>query len=171
MKKSLTAVVLAAAASVSFAQAKSGNLDNADKKFIEKAAAGGMLEVEWGKMAESKAQNAEVKTYASTLVKDHSAANDELKALAQSKGVAIPTALPKHEQGELDKLAKAKNFDKEFMEENVEDHKKDVKEFEKASKSAKDPDVKAFAAKTLPTLKNHLQQAESLEKSVKSKKS
>jgi len=170
MKQSFTAIVLAAAASVAFA-AGEAKLDKADKDFIEKAAAGGMLEVQWGKLAEAKAQNSEVKSYASMLVKDHSAANDELKTLAQGKGVTLPAALPKHEQGELDKVGKAKNFDHEFMEENVEDHKKDVKDFEKASKSAKDPDVKAFATKTLPTLKSHLQQAEALEKSLKNKKS
>jgi len=171
MKRSLTALVLTAAAAAAFAAGDAGKLDKADKDFIDKAAAGGMLEVQWGKLAESKAQNAEVKTFSSMLVKDHSAANDELKTLAQSKGVTLPTALPKHEQGKVEKLEKAKNFDHEFMEENVEDHKKDVKEFEKASKSAKDPDVKAFAAKTLPTLQSHLQQAEALQKSLKGKKS
>jgi len=171
MKASVTALALAAALGTAFAAGDAGNLDKADKAFIEKAAAGGMLEVQWGQMAESKAQSNEVKTYASMLVKDHSAANEELKALAQSKGVALPTSLPKHEQGELDKLGKAKNFDHEFMEENVEDHKKDVKDFEHASKSAKDPDVKAFAAKTLPKLQSHLQQAQALEKSLKGRKS
>ena len=170
MKRSLTALVLAAAASLALAQDKSA-IDKVDKNFIEKAAAGGMLEVQWGQLAETKAQNPDIKTYAAMLVKDHTAANDELKALAQSKGVTMPTALPRHEQGQLDKLGKAKNFDQEFVEENIEDHKKDVKDFEKASQSAKDPEVKAFAAKTLPTLKAHLQQAESLQKSVKARKS
>lgn len=169
MKNTLTTLTLALAAAT--ALAASNNLDKSDKDFIEKAAAGGMMEVQGGKLAESKSQNADVKSFGSTLVKDHSAANEELKTLAQSKGVTLPTALPKHEQGELDKLGKAKNFDHEFIEHNVKDHKKDVKEFEKASKSAKDPDVKAFAAKTLPTLQSHLQQAESLEKSLKGKKS
>jgi len=170
MKTAITAFVLTAAAAAAFA-AGDAKLDSADKAFIEKAAAGGMLEVQWGNLAETKAQDAEVKTFASKLVKDHSAANDELKTLAQSKGVTLPTSLPKHEQGKVDKLNKEKNFDKEFIEENVEDHKKDVKDFEKASKSAKDPDVKAFAAKTLPTLQAHLQQAEALQKSLKGKKS
>ena len=169
MKNALTTIALTLAAAT--ALAASNNLDKSDKDFIEKAAAGGMMEVEAGKVVETKAQNADVKSYGSTLVKDHSAANDELKSLAQSKGVTLPTSLPKHEQGELDKLSKAKNFDHEFLEHSVKDHKKDVKEFEKASKSAKDPDVKAFAAKTLPTLQSHLKQAEDLEKSVKEKKS
>lgn len=167
MKHALTALVLAAAATSSFA----APLAEDDKEFIQHAAGGGMLEVQAGKLVESKAQNADVKSYGAMLVKDHTAANDELKTLAQSKGVTLPSTLPRHEQGELDKLGKAKNFDHEFLEHSVKDHKKDVKEFEKASKSAKDPDVKAFAAKTLPTLQSHLQQAESLEKSVKDKKS
>lgn len=167
MKRSLIALALAAATAGSFA----AGLSEDDKEFVQKAAAGGMLEVQTGKLAESKAQNAEVKNYGSMLVKDHTAANDELKTLAQNKGVTLPTALPKHEQGELDKLSKAKKFDHEFMEHAVKDHKKDVKEFEKASKSAKDPDVKAFAAKTLPTLQSHLKQAEDLEKTAKKEKS
>lgn len=167
MKKTWIALLLAGAGTA-FAAGPSG-LDKADRDFIEKAAAGGMLEVAWGKLAEAKSQNADVKAYAAMLQKDHGAANDELKALAQSKGVTLPTTLPSKEQKELDKLSKAKHFDEEFTEENVKDHKKDVKEFEKASKDAKDPDVKAFAAKTLPTLQNHLKQAEALEKTAKKK--
>lgn len=167
MQRSLIALALAAATAGSFA----AGLAEDDKEFIEKAAAGGMLEVQTGKLAESKAQNAEVKNFGAMLVKDHTAANDDLKALAQKKGVSLPASLPKKEQGEVDKLGKAKNFDHEFMEHAVKDHKKDVKEFEKASKKAKDPDVKAFAAKTLPTLQSHLKQAEELEKTAKKQKS
>jgi putative membrane protein len=170
MKKQLTLLTLAAACGLAFA-ADNAALSKHDKDFIEKAAAGGMLEVQAGKMAESKAQNAEVKSFGSMLVTDHSAANDELKALAQKKGVTLPTELPKKEQKKVDKMAKAKDFDKTFIhEQGVEDHKHDVKDFEKASKDAKDPDVKAFAAKTLPTLQKHLQRAEELEKSMKGKK-
>ena len=170
MKKQLTVLLLAAACGVSFAADKSA-LSRHDKDFIEKAAAGGMLEVEAGKMAESKAQNADVKAFGSMLATDHAAANEELKALAQKKGVTLPTALPKKEQKKVDKMAKAKDFDKTFIhEQGVEDHKHDVKDFEKASKDAKDPDVKAFAAKTLPTLKKHLEKAEELEKAMKGKK-
>lgn len=166
MKRSISALLIAAATGAAFAAGGSGKLDSADQKFVEKAAAGGMLEVQAGQMAETKAQSPEVKSFGAMLVKDHSAANDELKTLAQNKGVTLPTTLPKHEQGELDKMSKAKNFDQEFVKENVKDHKKDIKEFEKESKDAKDPDVKAFAAKTLPTLQMHLQKAEDLEKSM-----
>lgn len=166
MKKTLIAL-LVAASTVAVAADKT-SLSRGDKAFLEKAAAGGMLEVEAGKMAEGKAQSADVKSFGSMLVTDHSAANDELKALAEKKGVALPASLPKKEQKKIDKMAKAKDFDKTFIhEQGVEDHKHDVKDFRKASKDAKDPDVKAFAAKTLPTLEKHLQRAQEIEKAMK----
>jgi putative membrane protein len=169
MKKLLPLLLVAACGAV-FAQG--AQLDKKDREFIEKAAAGGMLEVQAGQMAEQKAQSADVKSFGGMLVTDHTAANEELKALAQKKGVALPTALPKKDQKKLDKMAKAKDFDKTFIkEQGIEDHKHDIKDFTKASKDAKDPDVKAFAAKTLPVLQKHLQTAEAAEKALKGKKS
>lgn len=167
MKKLLPALLVVACGSV-FA-AGNAQLDKKDREFIEKAAAGGMLEVEVGNLAQQKARNGDVKSFGSTLATDHAAANNELKTLAQNKGVTLPTALPKKEQKMLDKLGKAKDFDKDFTKDAVKDHKHDIKDFEKASRNAKDADVKAFAAKALPTLQKHLQQAEDLEKAVKAK--
>ncbi|NML47658.1 DUF4142 domain-containing protein [Ramlibacter sp. G-1-2-2] len=164
MQKTFIALALFTATGLAFAA-----VDKADQKFMEKAAGGNMAEVEVGKMVEGKAQDASVKAFGSTLVKDHSAANDELKALASSKGVTLPSSLPRDEQKKVDKLNKSKHFEKDFVKDSVKDHKKDIKEFEKASKDAKDPDVKAWATKTLPTLQAHLQTAEGLEKDVKGK--
>ena len=141
--------------------AHAADLAKADHDFMVKAAGGGMFEVEAGKLAESKGKSESVKSFGSMLQKDHSAANDELKALAGKKNVTLPAAVPPHMQKKLDKLAKSKDFDKDFMKEvGITDHKKDIADFEKASKSAKDPDVKAFASKTLPTLKHHLDEAQ-----------
>ena len=166
MKKLLPVLLLAAFGTAMAAD--HGSLDKKDSEFIQKAAAGDMLEVQAGKMAESKAQNADVKAFGSMLSTDHAASGEEVKALAQKKGVALPTTLPKKEQKKLDKMAKAKDFDKTFMhEQGLKDHKHDIKDFEKASKDAKDPDVKAFAEKTLPTLHKHLQRAEEVSKEVK----
>ena len=165
MKKFLP-LMLAVACGAVFAQ--NASLDKKDREFLEKAAAGDMLEIQAGKMAESKAQSADVKAFGSMLNTDHSAHSDELKALAQKKGVTLPTSLPKKDQKKLDKMAKAKNFDKTFIhEQGIEDHKHDIKDFEKASKDAKDPDVKAFAEKTLPTLHKHLDRAEEIKKAMK----
>lgn len=150
-----------------------GQLDRADRKFLETAAKDGLAEVELGQLASQRAESPEVKQFGQRMVQDHGKANDQLKQLAQSKGMEVPTETDKSHQKKMEKLQKLNGaaFDKQYMDDMVKDHKKDVKEFEKASKSAKDPDVKAFAAKTLPTLQSHLQQAESLEKSVKEKKS
>jgi len=139
-----------------------------DQKFFTEAAGGGMFEVEAGKLAQSKGQSDGVKSFGSMLEKDHGAANEELKALAAKKGATLPTAMPAKMQKTLDKLAKAKDFDKEFVQEvGLHDHKTDIAMFEKTSKSADDADVKAFATKALPTLKEHLKHAEDLKKTGK----
>lgn len=132
-----------------------------DKKFMMKAAQGGIEEVELGKLVASKAQNNDVKQFAQRMVDDHSKANDELKSLAQQKGVTLPTdmnAKGRALKAKLEKLS-GDQLDKEYMRNMVQDHTKDVHEFQTASESAKDPDLKAFASKTLPVLQSHLQNA------------
>jgi len=130
-----------------------------DLAFMNDAAPGGMAEVELGKLAASKAQNAEIKAFGQRMVEDHTKANDELKALAAQKKVMLPPdVLPVHKQA-MEKLSKLSgaDFDREYVKEMVEDHEKDVAAFENVSKTAADADVKAFASKTLPTLKMHLE--------------
>jgi putative membrane protein len=148
---------------------KSGSLDAGDRKFVETTARDGMAEVQLGQMAQQKAQNAQVKEFAARMVTDHGKANDELKTLASSKGVQLPSETDKAHKSKADSLGKkaADKFDHEYMEEMVKDHKKDVKEFEKQSKNAKDADVRAFASKTLPTLQEHLKMAEAAQKAAK----
>ena len=139
-----------------------------DQEFFTKAAGGGMYEVEAGKLAQSKGQSDSVKSFGAMLVKDHGAANDELKALAAKKGAALPLEIPADKQKKLDKLSSAKNFDREFVNEvGLHDHKADIALFEKTSKGADDAEVKAFASKTLPTLKAHREHAAGLKKSDK----
>lgn len=130
-----------------------------DLAFMNDAAPGGMAEVELGKMAASKAQNAEVKAFGQKMVEDHSKAGEELKQMAAQKKVTLPPdVLPAHKQlmEKLSKLSGA-DFDKEYVAAMVEAHEKDVAAFENVSKTAADADVKAFATKTLPTLKMHLE--------------
>ena len=157
------AASLFAVSAVSFAQ-----VSKKDQEFFTKAAGGGMYEVEAGKLAQSKGQSEGVKSFGSMLVKDHGMANDELKALAAKKGAQLPPSVPADKQKKLDKLSKAKDFDKDFVSEvGLDDHKVDIALFEKTSKDADDAEVKAFAAKTLPTLKAHREHAEGLKKSHK----
>ncbi len=130
-----------------------------DLAFMNDAAPGGLAEVELGKLAVSKSQNAEVKAFAQKMIDDDSKAGDDLKQLAAQKKVMLPPdVLPAHKQlmEKLSKLSGA-DFDKEYVKAMVEAHKKDVTAFENASKTAGDADVKAFATKTLPVLKMHLE--------------
>jgi putative membrane protein len=142
---------------------------NADHKFIEKAAMGGMVEVELGNLAQQKAASDQVKQFGSRIVQDHAKANDELKQIAGSKGVDLPTALDKKHRADVDKLSKLSGakFDRAYMSHMVDDHKNDVSEFKKEATSGKDSDVKAFASKTLPTLDEHLKLAQQTNDAVK----
>jgi len=135
-----------------------------DLDFMNGAAPGGMAEVELGKMAVSKSQNADVKAFAQKMIDDHTKAGADLKALAAQKKVMLPPdVMPAHKQlmEKLSKLSGA-DFDKEYVKAMIEDHEKDVTTFESVSKTAGDADVKAFATKTLPTLKMHLEMIKGL---------
>lgn len=144
---------------------KDDKLASGDRKFVQEAAGSGMFEVQAGQLAASKASDPNVKSFASMLVEHHSAANNELTQLANTKGVELPAAPPRAMRSDIDKLGKktGQEFDREFVREvGIKAHQKDIKLFEKASKDLKDPELKAFAAKTLPTLQQHLAQAQKL---------
>jgi putative membrane protein len=139
-------------------------LSHADKEFIEDAAKGGMFEVQSGKLAEQKAKDEAVKSFAQRIVQDHTKANDELQQIAQAKGVKMPDKekwMQRHEMSKLQKLTGA-DFDREYAQHSVKDHEKDIKDFEKAASKVKDPDLKAWAEKQLPVLREHLAMAQKL---------
>jgi putative membrane protein len=134
-----------------------GMLAAADKAFATEAAMGGMAEVELGKLAVEKASNADVKQFGQRMVDDHGKANDELKAWASQNNVTLPAELGAKHKATHARLAKLSGdaFDKAYMRDMVADHNKDVAAFQRASKTAKNADLKAWAAKTLPTLQEH----------------
>jgi putative membrane protein len=139
-----------------------------DSTFVTKAAKGGMAEVELGKLAAEKGTSDQVKQFGQRMVTDHSKANDELKAVAQSKSLTLPTALDPKDKALHDRLAKMSGaaFDRAYMQAMLADHQKDVREFRMEANSGQDPDVKAFAAKTLPTLEEHLKMARDANRAV-----
>jgi putative membrane protein len=150
-----------ASSSGSQAGQSSAQLSAKDKAFVMKAAKGGMQEVELGQLVSQKAQSDDVKQFAQRMVQDHTKANDELKSLAQQKGVTLPTSMGAEGdamKAKLEKLSGAQ-LDKMYMHHMVLDHNKDVHEFQTESKMAKDSDLKSWAEKTLPTLQDHLKQA------------
>jgi len=140
-----------------------------DSQFAVTAADGGMAEVELSKLAETKATNPKVKEFAAMMIKDHTMANTELMALAKTKGITLPTTVGAEHKKVMDELTPktGTEFDKSFVDAMVTDHKKDVSLFETASKDAKDADLKAFATKTLPTLKMHLQAIQAIQDGMK----
>lgn len=159
----------AAGGSKASTSAASKTAANPDRAFVEKAAMGGMAEVELGNLAQQKASSDEVKQFAMRMVQDHGRANDDLKQVASSKGIDLPTALDRKHKGDVERLGKMSGaqFDRAYMSHMVDDHKKDVADFKRAAGSAKDPEVRSFAAKTLPTLEEHLKLAQQTDAAVK----
>jgi putative membrane protein len=141
-----------------------------DKKFIMDAAQDGMVEVELGQLAQQKASSPDVKSFGQKMVEQHTKANEELKTIASAHNVTLPTDLEAKQRTNIDRLSKleGEQFDKAYMQYMVQDHKKAVSLFDKTSKSAKNDDVKQFAAKTLPALREHLQSAQTVNSSVSS---
>jgi putative membrane protein len=142
-----------------------------DSEFLVEAASGGMMEVQAGELASTKAQHPRVKAFGAMMVRDHSKANEELKALAGSKNITIPTTPGEEHQKHVNELNQksGKDFDDAYMSMMVDDHQEDVDKFEKASNNAKDAAVKAFAAKTLPVLRMHLDSAKAVNDGLKNR--
>ena len=146
---------------------KNDDLARSDRTFMTKAAQGGLAEVELGRIAVQKATDPQVKQFAQRMVDDHGKANDKPKQVASSKNVTLPTDPPSDAKREEDKLntLSGEQFDKEYMKHMLSDHKKDVSLFRSTAKAAKNSDVKQFASEALPTLKQHLQMAQTIAKS------
>src|SRR5712692_7152965 len=132
-------------------------LSTADKSFMMNAAKGGMMEVEWGKLASQNGQNADVKKFGSRMVTDHSKANNELMALAKEEGVSLPGA----------KVPGKWKSDKDYMDMMVKDHQADLAEFQKQAQSGTDPDLKAFAGKYSKVVQQHLDLAKQTQSKLK----
>jgi len=121
-----------------------------DVNFIQKAAGAGAQEVENGKMAEKQAKSAAARSIAARMVADHSRINKELTDLANRKGVKFDT------RGVRAQNIGATDFDRTYLKLLAEVHKTDIADFERAAKSADDSELRAWASKTVPTLKQHL---------------
>ncbi|MBD1383697.1 DUF4142 domain-containing protein [Mucilaginibacter rigui] len=140
-----------------------------DTKFAVAAANGGLLEVQLGKLAQSKSVSPKVLEFAKMMVEDHSKANKELMAIAGAKTITLPAILDNKTQKDYDDMAKLgkTEFDKAYTDYMVKDHKEDVEEFQKEADKGKDAELKAFAAKHVPILKHHLEAAQQANDAVK----
>ncbi len=139
-------------------------LDHHDHGFVEKAAKSGMEEVSISKVAVERTQNTAVKEFAQMMVDDHSGANTQLTTLASTKGVTLPADKTNVEKWSTRSL---RDFDQEYVDQMIKDHKDAVELFENEAKKGDDADVKAFAERTLPTLMTHLDKAKALRAQIK----
>ncbi len=149
---------------------QAGQFSKKDFQFVKAAARGGMMEVELGKIAQEKGAIPAVQDFGKRMVTDHSQINTELKELATSKGATLPAMLLRKQRRQvqhLEGLSPAR-FDRAYAKDMVRDHKHDIKAFEKAAKHAKNPELRAFAQKTVSILKEHLRLAQEMEASVNS---
>lgn len=139
-----------------------------DEKFMEDAIKGNRAEVALGKMVASKTKDPGVKQFAQLMVKDHTAALNELEQLAKKKNMDVPEGLPDDAQQLQSKIQSdtGKQLDKDYMDGMVQDHQKDVQEFQDAAQNAKDPELKQLASKLLPTLQQHLEKAQQVHSKV-----
>jgi len=130
-----------------------------DKHFMKSVAGGNMFEIQLSQLAQQKSQDEKVKQFAQKMVQDHTKAGEELKQLAQSKGVQLPQQLPEMKQEELQifQTLSGAEFDQAYKSCMKVGHAKNVAAFEEKSKHAKDAELKAWTAKTLPTLQQHKQ--------------
>lgn len=168
-------------ANLTNANLTNANLSNADMsnanteslsavdQFLTEAAQSGLMEVELGRLAASKAQSPEVKAFGQKMVADHGKANAELKALAAKKNIKLPTEISGGMKAEAERLAKLSGaeFDREYVQMMVAAHDEDVEAFEAQADGAEDADVKAFAAKTLPVLRAHYETIQKINDNLK----
>jgi putative membrane protein len=129
-----------------------------DASFYKNAAEGGIAEVEAGQLAQEKGNSQPVKDFGAMMVKDHSAANEKLKALASSKGITLPTSPSVGQMATKTKLnlLSGDTFDKSYVKGQISAHRQTIALFRKEMSSGRDADAKAFATATLPTVRSHL---------------
>ena len=159
--KALTIISIVAATLVALtgpAVAQVQLVSDQDREFANKAATGGLAEVELGRIAAQRATRPSVRSFGERMVTDHGRSSAELAGLARSKGIEVPTALELSQQAMRDRLSalSGNDFDRAYMSEMVRDHTEDIALFERAAETSTDPDLKAWATQSLPVLREHL---------------
>jgi putative membrane protein len=140
----------------------------ADTHFAKEAAQGGMAEVKLGQLAQDQGSSDAVKAFGKRMVDDHSAAGDKLKTVASGENITLPTDISAKDQLIYDRLSKLRGaaFDRAYAKDMVKDHQDDIAAFRKEATNGRDASLKTFASETLPTLQEHLTQANEMAKSV-----
>ncbi len=142
----------------------SAELSSADRDFAQKAASGGMAEIQAAQLAQQRASSPQVKQFASRMISDHTQANNELQQIAEQANIQLPSQPDTKDMASMQKLRglNGQTFDQAYAQEEVRDHQQDIALFRKEATSGHDPALKAYAQKTLPILQQHLQLAQGL---------
>ncbi len=129
-----------------------------DQAFLQKAAESNLYEIELGKIAEKTSTNPEIRKIAQDIVRNHTAANQQLEKLAASKGITLPSSPTKAQQQKVAALESksGEQFDKAFMQDQVQNTQQTISTFERERSRTSDPEIKGWAESMLPRLKNHL---------------
>lgn len=139
-----------------------------DAEFVQEQMTMGQAEIEMGRLAQQKASHADVKEFGSMMVRDHQTSGDELKQVASQ--TPVQNASPDHEEHQefLEELRglSGREFDRKYMERMVEDHEKGIRQLEQKAEGDANPQVKQWATKTLPTMRQHLERAKSIKDSL-----
>jgi putative membrane protein len=141
-------------------------ISTADQGFIFAAAQGGMTEMKLGELASTNGMRDDVKHFGQMMVKDHTAINDDLKALGTQKGVALPDGLDARHQAMVDKMAALTGsaFDDAYIKGMIKAHQKDAKAFNAEAAATQDADIKSFLDKSIPVVEAHLQHVTAMQK-------
>ncbi len=144
-------------------------LNSADRRILINMAQANMAEIEAGRIAQSKSQNEQVKNFAQQMIDDHTKALEDVRQLAQAKGVTLPTELDRMHKAKANRLQaySGEGFDRAYLAQaGVADHKKNHDMLQKVQSRARDPELKALAARTLPVVSQHLSTVEQLHKNT-----
>jgi putative membrane protein len=158
-------LVLLAAAGIAYP----ASLSTADKQFLTTAAKADMTEANEGKIAENQAARGDVRDLGKTIAQDHTENYSQLAALAAQDGVSIPTGIDTGKDRTIQQLVhlKGASFDRTFTADEIAAHRQAIAIFKREAEHGQDPDVKAFATKTIPVLEKHLQMAETCAKAAR----
>jgi putative membrane protein len=142
-----------------------------DADWVAEVVAANYAEIKLAKLAQTRAIDPQVKSIAKTLEDDHTKTLNELKALAQRKAITIPVEEKEEAKNKYQKLAdeENKNFDEKWLDTMEDKHEESIRKFEKRFENSEDAEIKAFANKTLPHLKMHLEKIKSIEEAIDKK--
>ncbi|MGI4959700.1 MAG: DUF4142 domain-containing protein [Janthinobacterium lividum] len=138
----------------------------ADATFIQDAAQGGLAEVQAGQLAQSKARSPRVKAFGAKMIADHTPANDQLKQIATAKGATVPMAPNDMQMQQMTALQAemGHKFDHDYIADQIADHTMMLQLYQTEAASGTDPDLKKFAADTIPVIQSHIDMGNAIQK-------